>query len=175
MRYLVSALAKAVFFNVENMRVLAVELYEESGESTARSLSLVIRLCDEAGVNEDSASLGLSKTKQRQRGESAPARVDVRHIRSCKAGTAPSRDRMLPSDRLVLNALLARVPQGKKVTRPVRLLEPMEECEISRSQARISLKRLNERGLVSRLLSGSCLGNQEGYSYKISPEVKKIK
>lgn len=153
------------------MRFLEVELYDESGGSAARSISIVIRLRDKAGEKEDFSASIPNRDKQSRRGAGAAMRGDKRHGRSRKVSTRTSRDRLLPSDRLVLNALLARVPQGERVTQPVRLQELVEECEISRSQARICLKRLNERGLVSRLLDEVCSGNQEGYSYKISPEV----
>lgn len=82
------------------------------------------------------------------------------------------RDRLRPTDRLVLYALHARVPQGQKVTLPVRLHELMDECSISRKQVQICLKRLTEKGMISRVTEGVVVGTQEGYRYHISQAVK---
>jgi hypothetical protein len=134
------------------MSFLEVTLHEEIADNKVRSVSIVIQLNDQAG------------------GELATYN-NKRLTRPIRARTPRSPDRLLPSDRLVLNALRARVPQGEQVTMPVRLKELMKECEISRSQARICLKRLTEKGLVSRISNGVNWGSQEGYPYKISRNI----
>ncbi len=79
--------------------------------------------------------------------------------------------RLLPSDRVVLNALCARVPKGNRVTTLVRTRELQEECEISQRQVQICLRRLNEKGLIKRLSEGEVGGSQEGYHYQLSQDV----
>jgi hypothetical protein len=78
-----------------------------------------------------------------------------------------SGNRLLPTDRLVLNALLSRVPQGEKMTIPVRVQELMTECLISRRQVQICLKRLSSKGLIKRLLDEMEVGGHKGYRYRI--------
>jgi hypothetical protein len=74
---------------------------------------------------------------------------------------------LLPTDRLVLNALSARVPHGERVTLPVKVSELMSECEISRRQVQICLKRLGEKGFIKRLIVGVGTGSHEGHRYQI--------
>lgn len=76
--------------------------------------------------------------------------------------------RLLPTDRIVLNALCAYVPRGKRVTTPVRTRELTSLCEISRRQVQICLRRLAEMKIIKRLAEEPNLGNQEGYRYQIS-------
>lgn len=76
--------------------------------------------------------------------------------------------RLLPTDRIVLNALCAYVPRGKHVTTPVRTRELTSLCEISRRQVQICLRRLAEKKIIKRLAEGSGFGNHEGYRYQIS-------
>lgn len=137
------------------MRLLEVKLYDNTADGL-NGLSVVIQLHDQAGGKEQRLTISRHHTKGQRRREDDSA--------------TQLRDRLLPTDRLVLNALLARVSEGEQETKPVRLQELMDECGISRSQARICLKRLTERGLVSRIYGGSRADNQEGYSYKISED-----
>jgi hypothetical protein len=84
-------------------------------------------------------------------------------------GTQRSSKRLLPSDRVVLDALRARVPRKKQVTIPVRTRELMATCGISRRQVQICLKRLTEQGLITRILDN--VGRQDGYQYLLSQSV----
>ena len=79
--------------------------------------------------------------------------------------------RLLPSDRVVLNSLRARILPGAQVTTLVRTLELEAECEISRRQVQICLKRLSEKGIIKRIIEGRGVGSQEGYRYQISHEL----
>lgn len=82
--------------------------------------------------------------------------------------SSPRSDKhLLPTDRLVLNALSARIPQGEQATLPMRVSELMGECEISRRQVQICLKRLGEKGFIKRLVIGEAAGSHEGYRYQI--------
>ena len=67
----------------------------------------------------------------------------------------------------MFNALLQRVPRGKSMTLPVRVKELMIECEISRRQVQICLRRLAEMGLIRRLTDDIGLGSQKGFRYEI--------
>jgi len=79
----------------------------------------------------------------------------------------PSRKRLLPSDRVMLDALRTRLPKGEQVTLPVRTRELIDACEISRRQVQICLRRLQEKGLIKRILDGARVGQQGGYRYQI--------
>lgn len=79
--------------------------------------------------------------------------------------------RLLPSDRIVLNALRQRVAKGKQVTTRVRTRDLEVECEISRRQVQICVKRLIEKGFIKRLIENTDWGGAEGYRYHLSKEV----
>lgn len=91
--------------------------------------------------------------------------------RMSEAGARLSGKRLLPSDRVVLNALRQRVPQGKQVTTLIRTRELEEECELSRRQVQICVRRLSEKGLIKRLSKNTDLGSTDGYRYHISKNV----
>lgn len=154
------------------MRILEVRLYDKMATSLEGGISIIIDWQDSADGKENILFISRqSETRQSKRKVVIAAHGDKTHSRSRRVSHSRSPNRLLPTDRLVLNALRARVQQGTQVTKPVRLQELMEECEISRSQVRICLKRLTEKGLVNRLDDGVRLGSQEGYSYKLSQEV----
>ena len=75
---------------------------------------------------------------------------------------------LLPTDRVILDALRRRVPPGEQTTIPVRNGELAAECEISRRQVQICLKRLTDRRLVKRLIGESGVGSHAGYRYLMS-------
>lgn len=75
---------------------------------------------------------------------------------------------LLPSDRVILDALRKRVPQGEQMTVPVRNSELAAECEISRRQVQICLKRLTHRRMIKRLIGESGVGSHAGYRYLMS-------
>lgn len=78
------------------------------------------------------------------------------------------RKRLLPSDRIVLQALRARLLYGGHVTAPVRAREIMDSCEISRRQVQICLRRLAEKGYIKRLIHKSDLGSNAGHQYRLT-------
>jgi hypothetical protein len=84
------------------------------------------------------------------------------------AAAEKSGKQLLPTDRVILNALCRRVPQGGQITAPVRNGELAAECEISRRQVQICLKRLMEKRLIKRLINESGIGSHAGYRYLVS-------
>jgi predicted HTH transcriptional regulator len=84
-----------------------------------------------------------------------------------KRNSARTTDRLLPTDKLVLDALRARVPEGAAETAPVTIRELMRECFISRRQVGICLRRLNEKGMINRIGDDALSGRVEGYCYRI--------
>jgi hypothetical protein len=126
---------------------------------------------DEAELAEGtSSSLSFDKTAQSQQLTEEAGRGDANRDRIHHASETHSSKRLLPSDRVVLNALRARVPKGTQVTTLVRTRELQTECEISPRQVQICLRRLNEKGLVKRLLVGVTGGSQDGYHYQLSQD-----
>lgn len=75
---------------------------------------------------------------------------------------------LLPTDRVILDALRRRVPLGEQTTILVRNSELAAECEISRRQVQICLKRLTDRRLIKRLIGESGVGSHVGYQYLMS-------
>jgi hypothetical protein len=73
--------------------------------------------------------------------------------------------RLHPTDKLVFDFLHARVRQGEAKTPPIRVRELMEACLISRRQVGICLRRLNEKGMISRVVEQTLSRSQEGYRY----------
>jgi hypothetical protein len=120
------------------------------------------------GTSNDS---NFDKTTQSQRFIAGLDYGDAKRNSIYHAGATRSSKRLLPSDRVVLNALRARVPKGAQVTTLVRMRELQAECEISRRQVQICLKRLNEKGLIKRLHEEVTGGSQEGYHYQLSKDV----
>jgi hypothetical protein len=82
-----------------------------------------------------------------------------------RAASEKSKRKLLPTDRVILDALRKRVPRGDRVTVPVRNGELMEECSISRRQVQICLKRLTGKRLIKRLVNETDIGSHTGYRY----------
>lgn len=82
-----------------------------------------------------------------------------------------SQERLRPTDRLVLGALRASISEGTQMTVPVSVRELMAECDISRRQVQICLKRLSEKGLIERLINAADLGSHKGCRYQIAEYV----
>lgn len=158
----------------KDMRVLHLTLYDNSETNRFESLSVVIQLHNQASGNEPTLSISAhgSETPRRTTTD-VVALADIKHDCPDQVRPPPSSKHLRPTDRLVLNALRARVPEGGQVTQSVRLQELIEECAISRRQVQICLKRLTESGLIERLLEGVSLGSSNGYSYKISQDILK--
>lgn len=153
------------------MRFLEVNFYGKADTSDTDGISVVIRWREQVGRKEDAPliamlSMGIRSNEAADVVEYSESKSSRPHPIS----TANSSDRLRPTDRLVLNALRARIAPGEQVTRLVRLQELMNECAISRRQVQICLRRLTERGLVNRVPNEIKLDNQEGFAYKISQE-----
>jgi hypothetical protein len=90
-----------------------------------------------------------------------------RRAYAAKGESARTTGRLRPTDKLVLDALRARVPEGAAETAPVTVRELMGECFISRRQVGICLRRLNEKGMINRVGEDTLSGRAEGYRYRI--------
>ena len=108
-----------------------------------------------SNVTAEDGSAGLPSDKKQ--GRASAAKGDL-------AGTT---GRLRPTDKLVLDALRARVPEGAAETSPVTVRELMGECFISRHQVGICLRRLNEKGMINRVGEDALSGRVEGYRYRI--------
>lgn len=94
-----------------------------------------------------------------------------RRAPAAKGDSARTTDRLRPTDKLVLDALRARVPEGAAETAPVTVRELMGECFISRRQVGICLRRLNEKGMINRVGDDALSGRAEGYRYRIQEQL----
>lgn len=136
------------------------------------TVCVTIRWCDDEVVAEDEHGSGIPATlaQSQQHIERSIGYNEALHNVSKLSASLPSK-RLLPSDRVVLNALRARVPQGKQITSQVRVRELEAECEISRRQVQICVKRLIEKGLIKRVIEDTNLGNASGNRYHLSKDV----
>lgn len=152
----------------KDMPFLEVKLYDQTA-SSLNGVSMVIKWQDQAGGKENTLLVSRRITGIQNNFE-----IDLvthsgdEHTRPRHEHTPQLPVRLRPTDRLVLNALRARVPEGGQITKPIRLQELVDECAISRRQEQICLKRLTEMALINRLSDGMSLGNKEGYPYKLS-------
>jgi hypothetical protein len=148
------------------MATLDIKLYDIPDKSKVFTISIFIQWNDAP----DRAATNRPHSNRKVQGQHCLVSRTSARKESCqtrKAEPSQHNDRLLPTDKLVLNALQARVPQDEVLTPPVRLRELMKECSISRRQAQICLKRLGEKGMVSRITKGITVGSQEGYRYRI--------
>lgn len=154
------------------MRFVEVNFYGHTINDTVNSVSVIIRWNEQANGKEVCPDTSIHSTAAQSKHEANVAKNSTQNYTySHRRSTSRSGDHLRPTDRLVLNALRARIPQGEQITNPVRVQELTEECGVSRRQAQICLKRLIERGLVERLINGLSAGRREGYAYKICPAV----
>ncbi len=93
-----------------------------------------------------------------------------RRAYAAKGDSTRTTGRLRPTDKLVLDALRARVPEGVAETTPVTVRELMGECLISRRQVGICLRRLNEKGMINRVGDDALSGRAEGYRYRIQEQ-----
>jgi|SRR5215213_5412809 len=138
------------------------------------TISIVIQWCeqdDEEAENNRGRPHCKSAAQDQQRTR-AKVRKAERPIGTKRMRTPNTPSRLLSTDKLVLNALHARILHGEAITPPVRLRELMEECSISRRQVQICLRRLSERGMITRITEGVTLGSQEGYRYHVLQNVR---
>jgi hypothetical protein len=133
---------------------IIIQWHEEDAEATNNAPS---------DSNFESASLSQRLNEETAHDERQNSTQDVSVQRSS--------NRLLPSDRVVLDALRARIPRGGQVTTLVRIRELEAECGISRRQVQICLKRLSEKGFIKRLLEDASPGSTDGYQYQILNEV----
>jgi hypothetical protein len=139
----------------------------KGGTGRVRTLSVIIQWSEDQGeeiyishcINNE-AKETVSKADAKYGGG-----TNRRHFSS--QGSSKPDTRLRPTDRLILNALRARLHENGQVTAPVTTKELMEECSISRRQVQICLRRLSERGWIERLQAGGNFGNQEGFRYQL--------
>ncbi len=143
----------------------------KAGKRKVHTISITIQWCEEEAM-ADVALSGAEISTAVQREQSAKNETnDSKAPPSHNDVSAQLSKRLLPSDRVVLNALRARVPQGEQVTTLVRTRELEVECEISRRQVQICLKRLSEKRIIKRLLEDTCPGSADGYRYQLANNV----
>lgn len=147
----------------------------KAGRNKVHSISILIQWCEVDGGQADDSHYSPQPTvvTQSQQRPEAGVRCAERHDPTRRPAPRTT-SRLLPTDRLVLGALLDRIPQGETLTPPIRLRELMEECSISRRQVQICLRRLGERGMISRLTEGVPLGNRDGYRYSVTQKGKRL-
>lgn len=137
------------------------------GKGKIHTVSIIIQWREEdAEIADNPKFSNIETTSRSQQHKNAVVQDDRRRSIPDKKVESPHK-RLLPSDRIVLEALRACLPMGGQVTTPVRTRELIDACEISRRQVQICLRRLNENGLIKRILDGTCAGQQDGYRYQI--------
>lgn len=137
------------------------------GKGKIHTVSIIIQWREEdAEVADNPKFSNIEATSRSQQHKNAAVQDDRRRSIPDKKLQSPHK-RLLPSDRIVLEALRACLPRGEQVTTPVRTRELIDACEISRRQVQICLRRLNENGLIKRILDGTRAGQQDGYQYQI--------
>lgn len=133
-----------------------------------RSITVIIRWRE--GEQEQATEITLHDEGPR----TPPLRQKSRELLQGKEKDLPaapaqkSRKQLLPTDRVILDALRRRVPPGEQITVPVRNSELAAECEISRRQVQICLRRLTDRRLIKRLIGELDVGSHVGYRYQMS-------
>lgn len=148
------------------MATLDITLRGITAEST---ICIRIQLQGESGAVEEIRT-HRSKPGTRLAGRDQAAEIShkqedrdvTRRAEPLRAGS-----RLHPTDKLVFNFLYARVRQGEAETPPIRVRELMEACLISRRQVGICLRRLNEKGMISRVVEETLSRSQEGYRYRL--------
>jgi hypothetical protein len=137
-----------------------------------RTVSIIIKWHEEetetAASNPTSANSGATSLRPRIKEETTQGHGA--QINTQTQSVQQPRKRLLPSDRVVLDTLRARLPRGEQVTTLVRTRELMAACEISRRQVQICLRRLSEKGFIKRLLEDADPGNTDGYRYYLSKD-----
>jgi predicted transcriptional regulator len=148
------------------MAILDITLRGITAKST---ICIRVKLQDESGGVEETRTRRLKpSTRLAGRGQAAEtshkqeARDVTRRDEPLRAGS-----RLRPTDKLVFNFLYARVRQGETETQPIKVRELMEACLISRRQVGICLRRLNEKGMISRVVEETLSRSQEGYRYRL--------
>jgi hypothetical protein len=143
------------------MATLDITLHGVTANST---ISIRVKL---NGVEKSPTRTGKSDSGVAGRRLNQSSGGNKRRTTVAKGDSAHSAVRLLPSDRLVLYSLRARLPADATETPPIRIRDLMSECSISRRQVGICLRRLNEKGMISRVGEGSLSGRTEGYRYRI--------
>jgi hypothetical protein len=143
---------------------------DKAGKFKVHTVCVTIQWCEEELMPEGGRGrVALTILAEGQRYTAGV--VDEAPGNMSEAGARLSGKRLLPSDRVVLNALRQRVPRGKQVTTLVRTRELEAECELSRRQVQICVKRLSEKGFIKRLSKSMDSGNTEGCRYHLSKDV----
>lgn len=142
------------------------------GKRKIHIVSVTIQWCEEDATSEvKQDTVTHAPTAESQRSQKRSRVYDEKLRDPLDASARPHGKRLLSSDRVVLNALRQRVPRGKQVTTPVRTRELEVECELSRRQVQICIKRLSEKRFIKRLSNNADLGNTEGCRFHLSKDV----
>lgn len=136
-------------------------------KGTLHSVSIFIYLRDEEHDRIEGTVPGTSHSPLFDKQSSQASARPNRRESSYKPKVGLKR-LLLPTDRIVLNALHARIPWGEHTTELVCVRELAVECEISRRQVQICIKRLTEKRLIKRLVDEKNIGSNNGYRYWIS-------
>lgn len=132
--------------------------------------SITVTIRWRVGEQEQAAEISLHDAELRTSpaGRQNPELSPVNRKALPRAAVEKAGKRLLRTDKVVLDALRRRVPRGEQITMHVRNGELAEECEISRRQVQICLKRLTDRELIKRLIGESGVGSHTGYRYLMS-------
>jgi hypothetical protein len=144
------------------MATLDITLSDVSADST---ISIRVQLHEDEKTQPRNRGQG-DGAAERRRTDPTSAQKRER-IAAGKAAPARLADRLRPTDKLVFDSLRARVPEGETETPPVRVQELMGECLISRRQVGICLRRLSEKGMITRVGEDTLTGREKGYRYRI--------
>jgi hypothetical protein len=144
----------------------------KSSKGKAHTVSIIIQWHEEdADMTDSTPSDSESKVRALSQSLSEGAAYEEGQHSTQDIAAQRSSKRLLPTDRVVLDALRARISDGEKVTTLVRTRELETECGISRRQVQICLKRLSEKGFIKRLLVDRSPGSTDGYRYQLSTDV----
>jgi hypothetical protein len=142
------------------------------GKGKTHTVSIIIQWREEDAEVMDNAPSNskFEAASLSQRLDDETAHYKGQHSTQDVGGQSSS-NRLLPSDRVVLDALRARIPRGGQVTTLVRIRDLEVDCGISRRQVQICLKRLSEKGFIKRLLEDASPGSIDGYQYQLLNDV----
>jgi DNA-binding MarR family transcriptional regulator len=122
---------------------------------------------DDAGRQNIARGAKSNRASRKQRGANYASHHVSDSRRDFHIPEQSSKGRLRPTDRLVLGALRANVSEGTLVTVPISVRELVAECQISRRQVQICLKRLIEKELIERLINAEDWGSHKGCRYRI--------
>ena len=140
----------------------------KAGRNRVCRVSITIQWVEEYGAELENAVSNLQPNlTQAQQQKASKVRTAERAARTQRMPVPSTASRLLPTDRIIIDALRRRVPEGDSATTPVSIKELMTECIISRRQVQICLRRLSEKKAIRRLIDEVSLGSPKGYRYQV--------